>query len=192
MPSRRPSTWRARPARSRATSPPAICCACRRRWRFGNGKVKPRRSAPRSAPAMEAALNTAIDQLDAMRTREGTHLAADLSERKDTLCRLIGALAEAAENGREELEARLMERVKELLMAGARRSERPCSGDCAGGAALGHHRGGHALSRAPRALGRAGRRRRAMRAQARFPAAGDEPRDQHHRLQGRRSTGVRS
>ena len=68
-------------------------------------------------PAMEAALNAAIDQLDAMRAREGTHLAADLSERKDTLCRLIGALAEAAENGREELEARLMERVKELLMA---------------------------------------------------------------------------
>jgi uncharacterized protein (TIGR00255 family) len=69
------------------------------------------------APAMEAALNTAIDQLDAMRTREGSHLAADLSERKDTLCRLIGALAEAADDGREELEARLMERVKELLVA---------------------------------------------------------------------------
>ena len=66
-------------------------------------------------PAMEAALSTAIDQLDAMRTREGAHLAADLSERKDTLCRLIGALAEAARIGREELEARLMERVKELL-----------------------------------------------------------------------------
>jgi uncharacterized protein (TIGR00255 family) len=68
-------------------------------------------------PVMETALNTAIDQLDAMRTREGTHLAADLSERKDTLCRLIGALAEAADDGREELEARLMERVKELLAA---------------------------------------------------------------------------
>jgi uncharacterized protein (TIGR00255 family) len=68
-------------------------------------------------PTMEAALNTAIDQLDAMRTREGSHLAADLSERKDTLCRLIGALAEAADDGREELEARLLERVKELLAA---------------------------------------------------------------------------
>ena len=68
-------------------------------------------------PAMEGALNAAIDQLDAMRTREGKHLAADLSGRKEALGRLIGALAEAADTGRQELEARLMERVRELMAA---------------------------------------------------------------------------
>ncbi len=67
--------------------------------------------------AMEAILNGAIDQLDAMRTREGEHLATDLASRKDTLGRLIGSLAAAAENGRRDLESRLMERVKELLAA---------------------------------------------------------------------------
>jgi uncharacterized protein (TIGR00255 family) len=68
-------------------------------------------------PAMELALGAAIDQLDAMRTREGQHLAADLSGRKDALGRLIEALAEAADKGRQALEARLMERVKELMAA---------------------------------------------------------------------------
>ncbi|HUE87775.1 MAG TPA: YicC/YloC family endoribonuclease [Vicinamibacterales bacterium] len=66
-------------------------------------------------PAMEVALDTAIDQLDAMRTREGEHLAADLAGRKEALGRLIAALAEAADTGRRDLEARLMERVKELM-----------------------------------------------------------------------------
>jgi uncharacterized protein (TIGR00255 family) len=67
--------------------------------------------------AMEDAVNAAIDQLDAMRTREGTHLAADLLGRKEALERLISALAAAAEQGRQDLEARLTERVKELLAA---------------------------------------------------------------------------
>jgi uncharacterized protein (TIGR00255 family) len=66
-------------------------------------------------PAMEDAVNAAIDQLDAMRTREGTHLAADLSGRKEALGRLISALAAAADQGRHDLEARLTERVRELM-----------------------------------------------------------------------------
>jgi uncharacterized protein (TIGR00255 family) len=70
---------------------------------------------PVFGPAMEAAVNAAIDQLDAMRTREGTHLAADLSGRKEALQRLISALAEAADRGRGELEARLTERVRDLM-----------------------------------------------------------------------------
>ncbi len=69
------------------------------------------------APTVEVVLNGAIDQLDAMRTREGTHLAADLAGRRDALGHLIGALAEAAEKGRIALESRLLERVKELLAA---------------------------------------------------------------------------
>jgi uncharacterized protein (TIGR00255 family) len=68
-------------------------------------------------PTMESALNAAIDQLDAMRTREGAHLAADLAGRKDALGRLITSLAVAADTGRHDLEARLMDRVKELISA---------------------------------------------------------------------------
>jgi uncharacterized protein (TIGR00255 family) len=69
------------------------------------------------APMMDVAVNAAIDQLDAMRTREGTHLAADLSARREALASLIGGLAEAADRGRQDLEARLMERVNELMAA---------------------------------------------------------------------------
>ena len=50
-----------------------------------------------------------------MRVREGEHLAADLGARKTTLSGLIDGLAEAADVGRRELEARLSERAKELM-----------------------------------------------------------------------------
>lgn len=68
-------------------------------------------------PAVEAALDTAITQLDEMRVREGAHLAADLSERNALLGRLIDELTGAADQGRRDLEARLTERVKELSAA---------------------------------------------------------------------------
>ena len=64
---------------------------------------------------LEAAVNDAVDQLEAMRTREGEHLAVDLGARKDALGRLIDVLATAAEQGRVELESRLTERIKELM-----------------------------------------------------------------------------
>ena len=64
---------------------------------------------------LEAAVHEAIDQLEMMRTREGEHLAADLGGRKYELGRLIDSLASAADNGREQVEARLSERVKELM-----------------------------------------------------------------------------
>ena len=66
--------------------------------------------------AVEATLNDAIDQLEAMRTREGEHLAADLAARKRTLGELIGGLAAAADQGRHELEVRLADRVRELAV----------------------------------------------------------------------------
>jgi uncharacterized protein (TIGR00255 family) len=66
--------------------------------------------------AVETAAHLAIDQLEAMRAREGTHLAADLDSRKSSLALLIEKLAAAAEIGRVEFEARLAERVKELLL----------------------------------------------------------------------------
>jgi len=67
------------------------------------------------AATVESAVNEGIDQLEAMRMREGEHLAADLDARKCTLATLIEQLAAAAESGRRDLEARLSERVRELL-----------------------------------------------------------------------------
>lgn len=66
---------------------------------------------------LETALSEAIDQLEAMRRREGEHLAVDLGARKEALGRQIEALTAAADRGRRELEARLTERVKDLSAA---------------------------------------------------------------------------
>jgi uncharacterized protein (TIGR00255 family) len=66
---------------------------------------------------VEHALDAAIDDLETMRVREGEHLAADLGARKATLATLIEDLAQAADSGRQDLETRLGERVKELMAA---------------------------------------------------------------------------
>jgi len=65
-------------------------------------------------PSVETAVQEGLDQLEAMRVREGEHLAADLGARKTALAGLIEGLESAADTGRRELEARLGERVKEL------------------------------------------------------------------------------
>jgi uncharacterized protein (TIGR00255 family) len=64
--------------------------------------------------SVEAAVEQALADLDAMRVREGGHLRADLDSRRRTLGTLIAAVAEAADTGRSELEARLRERIAEL------------------------------------------------------------------------------
>ena len=64
--------------------------------------------------SVEAAVEQALADLDAMRVREGAHLRADLDSRRGALGRLIEGLAEAADTGRSELEARLRERIAEL------------------------------------------------------------------------------
>lgn len=66
---------------------------------------------------VEAAVDAAIEQLETMRVREGQHLRTDLDARKALLADLIVRIAAAAETGRVELEARLLERARE--MAGA-------------------------------------------------------------------------
>jgi uncharacterized protein (TIGR00255 family) len=64
--------------------------------------------------SVEAAVEQALADLDAMRVREGSHLRADLDARRTLLAMLIARLAEAADTGRSELEARLRDRVGEL------------------------------------------------------------------------------
>ena len=65
--------------------------------------------------AVESAVDAGIDQLEAMRVREGEHLSVDLGGRKAVLATLIGKLADAAEEGRQSLETRLTERTRELM-----------------------------------------------------------------------------
>ncbi len=64
---------------------------------------------------VEAAVDAAVDELEMMRIREGEHLAADLGARKTTLAGVIDGLERGADTGRRELEARLGERVRELM-----------------------------------------------------------------------------
>jgi uncharacterized protein (TIGR00255 family) len=66
------------------------------------------------AVSVEAAVEQALLDLDAMRTREGGHLRADLDGRKNLLATVIERLREAAEQGRATLEGRLHERVREI------------------------------------------------------------------------------
>ena len=66
------------------------------------------------AASVEAAVEQALLDLDAMRTREGGHLRSDLDARKALLADLIERLREAADQGRSALEARLHDRVREI------------------------------------------------------------------------------
>ena len=69
------------------------------------------------ASAVDEALEAALTELDAMRTREGAHLRADLDARQGLLAGLITRIAAAADSGRQTLEARLLERARELAGA---------------------------------------------------------------------------
>ena len=68
----------------------------------------------RLGASVEAAVEQALADLDAMRVREGEHLRADLDARTRLLGQLIERLAEAADAGRADLEARLHARIREL------------------------------------------------------------------------------
>jgi uncharacterized protein (TIGR00255 family) len=67
--------------------------------------------------AVDDAVESAINQLEEMRVREGVHLRGDLDTRKALLADLIGRIAAAAETGRIDLETRLLERARELAAA---------------------------------------------------------------------------
>ncbi len=64
--------------------------------------------------AIDEAVLSGLQQLDAMRVREGVHLRTDLDMRKALLAGLLARIAAAANAGREALEARLLERAREL------------------------------------------------------------------------------
>ncbi len=64
--------------------------------------------------AIDEAVLSGLQQLEAMRVREGVHLRTDLDMRKALLAGLLARIAAAANAGREALEARLLERAREL------------------------------------------------------------------------------
>ena len=66
------------------------------------------------AKKVEDAVTSALTQLDAMRTQEGSYLRADLDARRAELGALYDRVATAADGALEALQARLMERVREL------------------------------------------------------------------------------
>ena len=68
----------------------------------------------RITSSIEAAVEQALGELDAMRVREGAHLQADLDARRRLLAELIERLRMAADEGRVALENRLRERVDEI------------------------------------------------------------------------------
>ena len=84
--------------------------------------IQVRERASEADPAMEAQLDASVQaaveqalaDLDAMRMREGGHLRADLDARRQLLGDLIARLAGAADEGRGDVEARLQERVREI------------------------------------------------------------------------------
>jgi len=70
--------------------------------------------AEKIAARVEDAVAVALDELDAMRVREGGYLRADLDARRALLADLFERAAKAAEEGMAGLQARLEERVREL------------------------------------------------------------------------------
>jgi uncharacterized protein (TIGR00255 family) len=64
--------------------------------------------------SVQAAVDQAIADLDAMRVREGTHLRADLDSRKAFLADLINHIAGAADEGRTSVQVRLEEKIRDL------------------------------------------------------------------------------
>ena len=59
-------------------------------------------------------VDEALADLDAMRTREGAHLRADLDQRRTIVASLVERIAVAADEGRAAMEQRIAERVREL------------------------------------------------------------------------------
>ncbi len=66
------------------------------------------------ADRVEAAVRDALEDLEAMRSREGGYLRADLDARRALLADLFGRVADAAAQGMSVLQARLEQRVREL------------------------------------------------------------------------------
>jgi uncharacterized protein (TIGR00255 family) len=66
------------------------------------------------AAQARGAVEQALVSLDSMRAREGDHLRADLDARRSAVADLVERIAVAADEGRNAMEARIADRVREL------------------------------------------------------------------------------
>ena len=73
-------------------------------------------AASAAAAGVEASLAQALVDLDSMRSREGDHLREDLAGRCKALSDFTDRLSTAADEGRAGVEARLLERVREIRL----------------------------------------------------------------------------
>jgi uncharacterized protein (TIGR00255 family) len=71
---------------------------------------------PELQALVEAAVEAAGDELDAMRRREGEMLRRDLDARRDGLVSTLARIAAAAEEGRVATEGRLAQRIRDLSL----------------------------------------------------------------------------
>jgi uncharacterized protein (TIGR00255 family) len=67
--------------------------------------------------AIEAAVTTAVSELDAMRIREGGFLGQDLETRRALLADVIEQVVRASDRGRATLESRLADRIQDVAGA---------------------------------------------------------------------------
>ena len=141
--------------------------ARRRRWR----------RRPMRWRRVEEAVAAALDELDAMRTREGGS-CGPISTRARDARRAVRAGRRPRTPGSAALQSRLAERVRELR-ADALADEPAVAQEIARSSAGPTSPKKSSGSAATSSTGARCRTRRAVRPQARFPAAGDEPRGQH-------------
>lgn len=74
--------------------------------------------------ALESALFEALDQLRAMKGKEGNFLAADLKTRVSLLQELVGGIGERAKDHAERYRQKLSQRLEELFSGSASNEER--------------------------------------------------------------------
>jgi uncharacterized protein (TIGR00255 family) len=79
-----------------------------------NADEAEQRAAAAIADRVEEAVGAALNDLDVMRTREGSYLRTDLEARRALLGDLFTRVAEAAQEGMAVLQTRLEHRVREL------------------------------------------------------------------------------
>ena len=136
------------------------------------------------AERARAAISAALTDLDTMRVLEGDHLRVDLDRRRHGVAELVERIGAAADEGRAGVEQRLAARVRELRVDLQADEVAVAQEIVRIGVAVGHQRRGGPVPRPRGALGVARQRTRVLRAQAGFPAAGDESRSEHDGLEG--------
>ena len=168
----------------------ATCSGFRRRCRIRE-KAEDAVGGAVAAGRVEEAMAAALEELDTMRVaRRRIPASADLDARRARLGELFDQVAAAAEQGIAGLQARLLERVKELR-AESLADEALVAQEIAKFVDRSDITEEIVRFRAHLEHWQAPQRfARAVRPQARFPAAGDEPRGQHAGLEGRGPGGL--